>query len=224
MLNTFKFQINENITDTMRYYVDMAGWDVGSVNVAHAMMDHPLSENMFGENQGYSSNKSLLKHDLIRFSSQETYNSYKLTSLIANADQIMEELVQLGHLESENINSIFENISLIGNNQDLVDLDGTGLNQYLTNSNLTDTNFVRNILQKIQLEEPDRFTAISNIDSIQSVPFQVNDQIVYINTFNLNGIAPRVYLIRLVIVADENVSNTVVQDSVSYPLDYPYAV
>lgn len=223
VLNTFKFQINETLSDSMRYYVDMDGWDVGSVNAAHAMMNHSLSENMFGENYGYSDEYSLLKHDIIRYMADETFNSHILTSLISNIDDIKEEVEQLGHNHNDTIELMLEDVSLSGEHSDLVDPDGTGENQYLTNSNTTTTNVVRCILKMIQLEDPGRLIDISNNSDIQSVPFKVNDQLVYAITYNFNNFTPRTYLIRLLIVADENVENTVVQDGILYPYDYPYA-
>ena len=141
----------------------------------------------------------------------------------AMGKKIKEEIEQLGHEQNDTIELMLENVSLSGEHSDLVDPDGTGENQYLTNSNTTTTNVVRCILKMIQLEDPGRLIDISNNSDIQSVPFKVNDQLVFAITYNFNNFTPRTYLIRLLIVADENIENTEVQDGILYPYDYPYS-
>jgi hypothetical protein len=96
--------------------------------------------------------------------------------------------------------------------------NGSSPNKYSTNNEASTANFSRELLRQVAHHAPARFAGIENVSTIQSVPLDVNDTISFKvsisaaeNQHNLTSRSgpfdTRVYEIRLVLKADENVSN-----------------
>ena len=240
--NVFKYQtdsfdINNVISSDIKYYVFHRKWPAElKINPSHAMMNKAESINMLGSGEGYTSNKSLLKHDFIRYIAFRLFNTIHGVDLFRNETDIQENSVYWGETVRHNIDVIISGISTTSNSGTM-SFDASG-NKYLTNDSSGNTNLCRELMRQVAASAPSRFYNNGGNDAgsgLRNVPLLENDTITFKVILQaadgqnaLTGVSEipsRSYTIKLVMkntVTNSVNANTVIVDSV-YPNSYPYS-
>jgi hypothetical protein len=255
MLSVFKFRrptvsdgsLNLAIFDAssdIQYYVFRNCWPTSlKINPSHAMLDRSESSGMLtGGNGGgvgsFAANKSLVKHDFIRYISLQLFNTIHGVDFLSNEDDLLENIVYYGDAARIGIMAVLDTIST--QSADITMAADASGNRYLTNAVTSNTNISRELLRQIYLNVPERFAALSDSSGILlSVPLIENDTLnikVVMEPSpgqhtltNVGAIPPREYNIKLVMKNTVSVGggggavNTTVVDSVSFPNGYPYS-
>ena len=243
MTNLFRYQIDSfdvNNTDAsdIKYYVFHRTMPTElHINPSHAMMNKTESAGMLGSGQGYDADKSLVKHDFIRYIALRLFNTYHGVDLFQNEQELQENITYLGETVQNNINTILSEISTTSANQTMAS-DASG-NKYLTNDASGNTNLSRELMRQITAAEPSRFynNGDSNSPGIRNMPLHENDSINFKLTITaapdqnivtgVTVIPSRTYLIKMILKntvnTTSNNTNTVVSDSEMYPNSYPYS-
>ena len=239
--NIFKYQtdsfdINDISSSDVKYYVFHRKWPTDlKINPSHAMMDKTESINMLGFEQGYTSDKSLLKHDFIRYIALRLFNTIHGVDLFSNESDLQENTVYLGETVRNNIDVILSGISTTSSSESM-SYDASG-NKYLTNDASGNTNLCRELMRQIAAAAPDRFYNNGGNDSLlKNVPLLENDTIKFKLIIRaavgqniltgVNEIPSRSYTIKLILKNTVNTNantNTTVSDSEMYPNSYPYS-
>jgi hypothetical protein len=220
--DTFKFQsdaldISNVEASDVKYYVYPANFPP-DVNVAHAMLH---DDDGGSASAGYSTytvaarNRSLLKHDFVRYLSVKLFNTVHGVDLFDNETELLQNIVAGGIIIKDGINTKLTNIGISG-----VNATGESGSRYLTNGNTDTNNIGRIIMRQIAASDPERFKDILNQDSIQSIPFVDGDALYFKVTLqaatgqhtltNVPQIPERVYLIKL--LAKDTLANVTVTD------------
>ena len=210
MKSTFKFltdasDVDDVIADDTKYYVD-AG-EFPKINVAHAMIDHGSADAPIVA--GYAANRSLMKHDFMRYLSQELFNTPQGLDLVSNETAVSQDIATNG--SELFVTDISAALAAAGTEA-----------SPLTNSTTTQANLVRELLRHVAATAPTRLSDILNADSADNnenrnaIPFLENDTINFhvtvnaaANQNNLTGvgaIAPRTY--RVMLLVRDTPSNT----------------
>ena len=238
--NVFMYQSDAsditNVTaDDIKYYVFHRKWPTElKVNPSHAMLDKPESAGMLGHGEGYTADKSLIKHDFIRYISLRLFNTIHGVDLFHNEAELLENTTFLGETVRNNIDTILSGVSTTSASGTM-SYDASG-NKYLTNDASGNTNLSREIMRHIASVAPSRFYGnVPDHTGLKNVPFMENDTLQYklvvqaAATQNLltgvSVIPSRSYTIKLILKNTVNAStnaNTVVTDSEMYPNAYPY--
>jgi len=238
-LNTAVFDPSSNI----RYYVFRKCWPTAlKLNPSHAMLDKSESTGLLtgggGGGGGYSADKSLVKHDFIRYIALQLFQSVHGVDLFQNEEDIRENLAYNGEVARVGIMSVLDTVSSMSADITMA-IDGSG-NRYATNADTTTTNISRELMCQIAMNAPERFNGSgSGGGSLESVPLIENDTLnlrVVIQTSpnqhaltNVESIPARIYNIKLVMKntvgsnSGSSGSNTTVSDSLLFPNGYPYA-
>jgi hypothetical protein len=257
MLSVFKFRtptvydgsLNAAIFDAssdIRYYVFRNCWPTAlKINPSHAMLDRSESSGLLtgggggGGGASFTTNKSLVKHDFIRYISLHLFNTIHGVDFLSNEEDLLENIVYYGDAARVGIMAVLDTIST--RSADItMDADASG-SRYLTNTITSNINISRELLRQISISVPERLTALDGSGGgiLQSVPLVENDTLnikvilepspgQHTLTNRVGAIPPRVYNIKLVI-KNSVVSgggggvNTTVVDSVSFPNGYPYS-
>ena len=239
--NIFMYQsdaseITNVSADDIKYYVFHRKWPTElKLNPSHAMMNKTESVGMLGVGEGFSGDRSLAKHDFLRYIAYRLFNTIHGVDLFQNETELQENSVFLGETVRNNIETIISGISTTSASQNMA-YDASG-NKYLTNDASGNTNLCRELMRHIAAVAPSRFYGnIPNHAGLKNVPFMENDTIQYklviqaAATQNLltgvSVIPSRSYTIKLVIkntVNNVTNMNTVITDSVMYPNSYPYS-
>jgi hypothetical protein len=239
--NIFKYQSDATDVDNtdasdIKYYVFHRKWPAElKINPLHSMMNKSESINMLGFSEGYTSNKSLTKHDFLRYISLRLFNTIHGVDLFRNERDLQENAVYMGENVRYNIDSILSGISTTSNSGTM-SYDASG-NKYLTNDSSGNTNLCRELMRQVAAGAPLRFyNNGADNTGLKNVPFLENDTI----TFRLilqaaagqniltgvSEIPSRSYTIKLVLkntVTNSTNTNTVIVDSEMYPNSYPYS-
>jgi uncharacterized protein YjbI with pentapeptide repeats len=241
MNNVFMYQSDAsditNVTaDDIKYYVFHRKWPSElKLNPSHAMLDKTESAGMLGHGEGFSSDKSLIKHDFIRYISLRLFNTIHGVDLFHNESELLENTTFLGETVRNNIDNILSGVSTTSASQNMT-YDASG-NKYLTNDASGNTNLCRELMRHIAAVAPSRFYGnVPNHAGLKNVPFLENDTLQYklvvqaAATQNLltgvSEIPSRSYTIKFVLKNTVNAStnaNAVVTDSEMYPNAYPYS-
>jgi len=253
MREVFKFQspdldpsLNDAIFDpssNIRYYVFRRSWPTSlKINPSHAMLDRAESDGqLLGANDTYATDRSLVKHDFIRYIALQLFNTVRGVDLFQNESDIIENISYYGEVARVGIQSVLDTVSSISADITM-NTDSSG-NKYSANTNDSITNISRELMRQIATSAPSRLTdsdvtAAAEAGSIQSVPLIENDTLnikVTIdaapnqhNLTNVVAIPSRTYNIKLilksaVIDASSVNINTAVTDSALFPNAYPYA-
>ena len=200
------------------YYVNANMWDASNaiVNPYHALM----KGGRIGGQEAvlYAGNKSLVKHDFMRYIAQSLFNTHKGLDLITNEVSIRETLANIGHVSYHcGMLKVLEDASMV-NPQ--------------TNADTTHKNLSRAFVETLYNAEPERFAGL-NDGQIHSIPFQINDYIAFkvkctpaVNQEQLTNLSspipPRVYQIQLKIKAKSSVNNVQPTDSLTTELQNSY--
>ena len=249
MRAVFKFQspdldpsLNAAIFDpssNIRYYVFRRSWPTAlKINPSHAMLDRAESDGGCVANDTYATDKSLVKHDFIRYIALQLFNTVRGVDLFQNESDILENISYYGEVARVGIQSVLDTVSSISADITM-NIDSSG-NKYSKNKNDSITNISRELMRQIATSAPSRLTdsdvtAAASAGSIQSVPLIENDTLNIKVTVeaapnqhdltNVDAIPSRTYNIKLILksaVIDAN-ANTAVTDSALFPNAYPYA-
>lgn len=259
MLSVFKFRtpsetdgsLNLAIFDAssdIQYYVFRKCWPTSlKINPSHAMLDQSESSGMLTGGGGgggagsFAANKSLVKHDFIRYISLQLFNTIHGVDFLSNEEDLLENIVYYGDVARIGIMAVLDTIST--QSADITMAADASGNRYLTNAVTSNTNISRELLRQIYLNVPERLAALSDSSGVMlSVPLVENDTLnikVVMEPSpgqhtltNVGTIPSREYNIKLVMKNTVSVGgggggggavNTTVVDSVSFPNGYPYS-
>ena len=246
MLSVFKFRtptepsndISANLYDAssnIQYYVFRNCWPSSlKINPSHAMLDRTESSGILTGGGGggtYSHDKSLVKHDFIRYIALQLFNTIHGVDFMSNEEDLLGNIAYYGEVARVGIMAVLDTVSTLSANITMP-IDGSG-NRYLTNTTTANTNISRELLRQIALNVPGRLTELTQVGVLTSVPFIENDtlniKVVMAPSpnqhalTNVNTIQSRAYNIKLIMKNVVGSSNTVVSDSTSFPNGYPYS-
>lgn len=236
-LNQAVYDVSSNI----HYYVFRNNWPTAlKLNPSHAMLDRNESSGMLTSGGGagtFSADKSLVKHDFIRYIALQLFNTMHGVDFFRNETDLLENIAYYGEVARVGIMSVLDTVSTMSADMTM-GLDGSS-NRYLTNSSTENTNISRELLRQIILNVPGRLEAASHESGgvLVSVPLIENDTLnirVVMqpspnqhNLTNVNVIQARTYNIKLimknVISSGNGTVNTTVSDSTLFSNGYPYA-
>ncbi|MBM3938845.1 MAG: pentapeptide repeat-containing protein, partial [Sphingomonadales bacterium] len=138
MTNLFQYQtdsfdVNNFDASDVKYYVFHRTMPAElHINPSHAMMNKTESAGMLGLGvQEISADKSLVKHDFIRYIALRLFNTHYGVDLFQNEKELQENITYLGETVQHNIDTILSGISTTSASQDMA-YDASG-NKYLTN-------------------------------------------------------------------------------------------
>jgi hypothetical protein len=261
MLSVFKFRtpretegsLNLAIFDAssdIQYYVFRKCWPTSlKINPSHAMLDQSESSGMLtGSGGSFAANKSLVKHDFIRYISLQLFNTIQGVDFLSNESDLLENIVYYGEVARVGIMAVLDTIST--QSADITMAADVSGNRYLTNTQTSNTNISRELLRQIYLNVPERLSALQGTADVSGGGVMLSVPLVENDTLNIKVIVqpsagqhtltnregviqPRSYNIKLVM--KNTVSggggggggggsiNTAVADSVSFPNAYPYS-
>jgi hypothetical protein len=237
MLNVFKYQtdsadVNNIDVSDIKYYVFHRKWPTElKINPSHAMMDKAESSGKLGEN--FTSDRSLMKHDFIRYLALRLFNTVHGVDLFRNESDLRENMTYFGENVRYNIDGILSGISTTSSSVSM-SYDASA-NKYLTNDSSGNTNLCRELMRQVAAYAPSRFyNNGGNTADLRNVPFVENDTITFKvivesaadqNVLTgVSSIPSRSYTIKLILsntVTSD--TNTVVSDSEMFPNAYPYS-
>ena len=233
---TDSFDINDISSGDIKYYVFNRKWPTElRINPSHAMMNKTESAGMLGIGDGFTSDKSLVKHDFVRYIALRLFNTIHGVDLFSNETDLLENMTYLGETVRNNINLILAGISTTSSSETM-SYDASG-NKYLTNDASGNTNLCRELMRQIAAADPSRlYNNGANNAGLRSVPLRENDSILFKLTITsatgqntLTGVSvipSRTYTIKLVLkntVTSVTNANTAVTDSDMYPNSYAYS-
>ena len=243
MTNLFQYQtdsfdVNNVDASDIKYYMFQRSTPTEfRINPSHAMMNKTESAGMLGSGvQEIGADKSLVKHDFIRYIALRLFNTHYAVDLFQNEQELHENLTYLGETIRHNIDTIVSGISTTSASETMA-YDASG-NKYLTNDVSGNTNLCRELMRQIAASEPSRFyNHGGNTAGLRNMPLQENDSINFKLTITaaagqnvLTGVSvipSRSYMIKMVLKNTVNTSsndtNTAVTDSEMYPNSYPYS-
>lgn len=242
-LNQAVFDASSNI----QYYVFRKNWPTAlKLNPSHAMLDRTESSGLLTGGGGgggggtFSTDKSLVKHDFIRYIALQLFNTVHGVDLFRNEDDLLENITYYGEVARVGIMSVLDTVCTMSANITMA-MDGSG-NRYLTNSTTENTNISRELMRQIVLNVPGRLEAYATESGgvLLSVPLVDNDTLnikVVMEPSpnqhaltNVNAIPARTYNIKLIMKnvvgssgSGSGSANTVVIDSTSFPNGYLYS-
>lgn len=256
MLSVFKFrtpttgdvslsQAIFDVSSDIQYYVFRKCWPTAlKINPSHAMLDQNDSSGMLtdggGGGGGFAANKSLVKHDFIRYISLHLFNTIHGVDFLSNEADLLENIAYYGEVARVGIMSVLDTVGTLS--PDITMAADVSGNRYLTNVATGNTNISRELLRQISIAVPERLDAISDASGgvggvLYSVPLQENDTLnIKIvmeaspgqhNVTNVAAISARSYNIKLIMKnavggSGGGSSNTPVIDSDYFPNGYPY--
>lgn len=227
----------------IQYYVFRKYWPTAlNLNPSHAMLDRAESTGILIPGAGagaYSADKSLVKHDFIRYIALHLFNTIHGVDLFRNEEDLRENLAYYGEVARVGIMSVLDTVGTMSANIAMA-VDGSG-NRYSTNEDTTVTNISRELMRQIAVSAPGRLRAIDEAEGgggagIQSIPLSENDTLNFKVVMeaspgqnaltNVAAIPARTYNIKLIMKSSVTgaYANTAATDSASFPNGYPYAV
>ena len=226
----------------IQYYVFRKYWPTAlNLNPSHAMLDRNESAGMLVPGAGasaYSADKSLVKHDFLRYIALNLFNTIHGVDLFRNEEDIRENLAYYGEVARVGIMAVLDSVGTMSANISLA-VDGSG-NRYSTNEDTTVTNISRELMRQISMNAPGRLVAIDEAGGdgggvVLSVPLSENDTLNFKVVMeaspgqhaltNVAVIPARTYNIKLIMKSSVAgaYANTPATDSALFPNGYPYA-
>lgn len=242
MLNVFKFQsdsfdVNNVDASDIKYYVFSANpdWPTDLVlNPANADMSNCNPEPrvpMLLTSSEVLANKNKVKHDFVRYLAKKLFNTVYGVDLFQNEIGLLEDLVSKGATAHSAIKTALDAVNItspdLSNN---VDSNGRF---YATNFQSGTSNFSRELLRQVAHSAPARFSGISDISGVQSIPLADGDTIsfkvsisAYPAQHTLTGVSGpfdiRVYQIKLVLKGTDGDATNVIPIESGNTTAYPY--
>lgn len=223
-------------SSNIQYHVFRKHWPTAlKLNPSHAMLDRDESSGMLTGSAGagaYAADKSLVKHDFLRYIALHLFNTVHGVDLFHNEEDLRENIVYYGEVARVGIMAVLETAGTMSADITM-SVDGSG-NRYSTNENTTVTNISRELMRQIAVSAPERLTGGGGGGVLQSVPLSENDTLNFRVVMdaspnqhtltNVSAIPSRSYNIKLVMKTSlgGGATNTPVGDSVSFPNGYPY--
>ena len=228
MRNVFQFRTDSldmtNVEDSdLKYFVNMSEWSSGLViNPANAALDYnppsvssgAIAYYNYNEDQ-YSSEKMMVKHDFVRYLALQLFGSYDATDIFNNEEELITNLESIGDGSEPghvwyDISYALHRVSITGMNGDLT-LDSTTGEYCMTNAVTTTDNLCREMFLQIAAVTPERLQSVQQTSSRQPLLFQDGDSINFSVTFypaenqhlltGVNPIPARPYQIKLYMVS-----------------------
>ena len=241
MTDVFKYQsdsadVNDISATDLKYYVFNRKWPAElKINPSHAMLNKADSAGMLGTTQLFAADKTLVKHDFVRYLALKLFNTIHGVDLFKNETDLQENATYYGENIRNNINEILSGISTTSGDETMA-YDASG-NKYLTNSASGNTNICRELMRQIASSVASRFYNNGADDAgMKMVPLREDDTMTFkviiqaAATQNIltgvSEIPSRSYTIKLVLkssVTSETNANTVISDSEMFPNSYPYS-
>jgi hypothetical protein len=241
MRNVFRFQsdsfdVNNVDASDIKYYVFSTNpnWPTDLVlNPANADMSNatPPFSPMLLTSSEVLANKNKVKHDFVRYLAKKLFNTVYGVDLFQNEDALLNDLVGKGAAAHSAIKTALDAMNTTASDlSNNVDSDGRF---YATNSKDGTNNFSRELLRQVAHSAPTRFTGISDISGVQSIPLADGDSIsfkvsisAYPAQHTLTGVAGpfdvRVYQIKLVLKGTDGDATNVVPIEADNTTAYPY--
>jgi hypothetical protein len=242
--------LNDQVFDAssdIQYYVFRKYWPTAlNLNPSHAMLDRNESAGMLTPGaSAFSADKSLVKHDFLRYIALNLFNTIHGVDLFRNEEDIRENLAYYGEVARVGIMAVLDTVGTMSANS-VMEVDGSG-NRYSTNEDTTVTNISRELMRQISVNAPGRLVAIDeavgggDVGVIQSVPLSENDTLNFKVVMeaspgqhaltNVAVIPARTYNIKLIMKTSVGGGgggggayvNTPAADSALFPNGYPYA-
>ena len=227
----------------IRYYVFRKYWPTAlNLNPSHAMLDRAESTGMLTPTgagaTAFSADKSLVKHDFLRYIALNLFNTIHGVDLFRNEEDLRENLAYYGEVARVGIMAVLDTVGTMSADITMA-VDGSG-NRYSTNDDMTVTNISRELMRQIAVSAAGRLVAIDEAEGgggagIQSIPLSENDTLNFKVVMeaspgqnaltNVAAIPARTYNIKLIMKSSVAgaYANTAASDSVSFPNGYPYA-
>ena len=251
MLSVFKFRMPTSssvasaifdASSDIQYYVFRKCWPSAlKINPSHAMLDRNESSGILtggGNTSGFGANKSLVKHDFIRYIALQLFNTIHGVDFLSNEADLLRNIEYYGEVARVGIMAVLDTVGTLSADITM-EVDGSG-NRYLTNTTTANTNISRELLRQISLNVPERLTALDASGGggmLASVPFVENDTLNITIVMepspnqhaltNVITIPSRSYNIKLIMKNDVGLNgtamNTATTDSTLFPNGYPYS-
>ena len=230
MKSVFQFQTDSNDVDNLpnsdiKYYVDDTSWP--DLNPVNGMMNvDGLSSNaiaLINSDGALADNKLMVCHDFTRYLASKLFGTHFGVDLFNNETELLQDIRLICDDSAADhtwfdIKTKVTSVSMSGGHEGLV---GDAGSKYMTNATNDNTNLCRVIFDQMINSNIIRFIDLSiGADSPQPLPFCVDDSISFKLTISpiegqeeltdVDPIGGRSYEIKLVIVATEDVDNTVV--------------
>lgn len=159
---------NTNIAHASLHSTDLTGISQSATNIT-AGQPNALATGEIGG--GFDRNRSMVKHDFIRYLAQKLFNTYLGTDLFNNEQELKDEIVRLGGTV---LDSVVADLTTAHN---------------MTNATTTSDNIGREILKQIAHADPDRLRTgldhgIQETADFQSIPFANGDTLIFNVTIN----------------------------------------
>ena len=242
MLNVFKFQsdsfdVNDISASDIKYYVFSANpdWPTDLVlNPSNADMSNCNPEPrvpMLLTSSEVLANKNKVKHDFVRYLAKKLFNTVHGVYLFQNETELLDDLVAKGATAHSAIKTALDAVNTtaadLSNN---VDSDGLF---YATNALTGPTNFSRELLRQVASAASGRFSTLTDISGVQSIPLADGDTIsfkvsisAYPAQHTLTGVSGpfdiRVYQIKLVLKGTDGDATNVIPIESGNTTAYPY--
>lgn len=159
--------LNDAIFDAssdIRYYVFRKYWPTAlNLNPSHAMLDRDESSGMLVPGGGagaFSADKSLVKHDFIRYIALNLFNTIHGVDLFRNEEDIRENLAYYGEVSRVGIMSVLDTVGTMS--ADITMSTDSSGNRYSTNEDMTVTNISRELMRQIAVSAPGRLGTIDD--------------------------------------------------------------
>jgi hypothetical protein len=221
MKNTFKFSTESTNFDDVsvndvRYYVyqdQWTGFTDASLNVVNAQVLTGAVVTTNSKSVAYLPKEMLVKHDFIRYISNNLFNTPYGTDLFSNETELITDLNNLGDITTGvlfQINAKLANCDVSGGDVAIY-TDTSGDVMYATDVQSEPTNISRELLRQMYAASSSRFSGLST-NTINSIPFIDGDIITFkltvdaeLTQHTLTGvepILPRTYTISLTLTDD----------------------
>jgi hypothetical protein len=119
----FQFQTDSSDVDfvndstDVKYFVKMQNWtSTAVINPAHAMMDANESNSPIAS--GFANDRSLVKHDFVRYLAEQLFNTHRGVDLFSNENELKDDLAEnifINSLRGRNILDL-EVMKVVGTN------------------------------------------------------------------------------------------------------------
>jgi hypothetical protein len=228
--NVFRFEsdswdMNDISSADIRYFTYMNQWPTDlKINPANAMLDKNTAQGAML--QVGIANKMLVKHDFVRYLAKSLFNTAQGADLFNNEEALIGNLNAVGEQSFTDISATLwtystGNTSIADNINTVVDLSSNAL--CTTNNFIGHDNVARELFQQVLGNSPGRFnTVVQDGNGQAAIPILDGDTISYKFTVapapgqhNLTGVdafGPRVYQVKLLVVADATGLNTLPVD------------
>jgi hypothetical protein len=169
MNEVFKFQTDASDIDPdgsnndITYSIHPEHWPY--TNIAHASTHitdlNKITPNDITTYTGYPRNRSLLKHDYVRYLAEQLFNTHHGVDLFNNEKELKDEIVRLGDIV---LDEILQHLEAAHN---------------LTNATTTPNNIGYVLMKQIGEHSPERFAEITDTPDYQPIPLRINDTIIF---------------------------------------------